>query len=350
MGQVKRREYLMAVGAMATVRLVVAFPGAALLAPLAHAQQRLVRRVGFLAFADNFSKHSPLSFAWRTIEGILAQEGFREGDNLVIARRHAAGRQSRVGDAARELIAQKPEVVLAFGSQAIDAVRAADPEMPIVGYTSDAVALGYAASYARPGNRVTGVSPSSLPMTVKQLELLVALVPDLRRVAWLRNRPSTADRGQKAFDARVAQDIAQASAQLGVTAVAFDATTADEFDGVIAEIARQGFGAVLIPADILYVNHRQRLGARLLEHRLPSASMDMQMLDAGVLVIYGAVVLDGIRRMGNKAVQILRGTPPGEIPFEFIERFQFGVNLKTAGELGIAVPKSILLRADRVVE
>jgi putative ABC transport system substrate-binding protein len=337
MGQVNRRDFLIAAGALTSV-------------PLARAQQPSLRRVGFLAFADNFSKQSPLSFAWRTIESILGQEGFREGDNLVIARRHAGGKQSGVAGAARELVAQKPEVVLAFGSQAIDAVRAADPEMPIVGYTSDAVALGYAASYARPGGRITGVSPSSLPMTVKQLELLVALVPGLRRVAWLRNRPSTADRGQLAFDARVAEDIAHASARLGVAAVAFDATAADEFDAVIAEIARQGFGAVLIPADILYVNHRQRLAARLLEHRLPSASMDMQMLDAGVLVIYGAVVLEGIRRMGEKVVQILRGTPPGEIPFEFIERFQFGMNLKTAGQLGIAVPQALLLRADRVIE
>jgi putative ABC transport system substrate-binding protein len=337
-------------GACIGRRRFLVLVGGALAAPFAVAQQRSVRRVGFLGFADSFSKQSPLNYAWSAIEEILAREGFRENENLVIERRHASGKQSELGNAARELVALKPEVVVVFGSQGIDAVRAADREMPIVGYTSDAVALGYAATYARPGGKITGASASTLAMTVKELEFLVALVPGLQRVAWLRNSPPGADRGQKAFAARTAKDIEQASAQLGVIAVPFDATAADKFEGVIGEIARQGFGAVLIPADIMYVVHRKVLSAGLIKHRLPSASMDIQMLDAGVLVIYGAVLLDGIRRMGEQVVKILRGVPPGVIPFEFTERFQFGINLKTAGQLGITVPNSFLLRADRVIE
>jgi len=325
-------------------RELLVLAAGSLVAPLARSQRPAMRRVGFVAFNDSFSRQSPLNFAWRAIEQSLAREGFREGQNLVIERRHASGKPAGLAKAATELVALKPEVIAAFASQAIDAARAASRDIPIVGYTSDAVALGYAKSYARPGGRITGVSPSTLALTAKQLELLAAFVPGLRRVAWLRNSAN------QPFVELLGKVIDGAAAQVHVAAAAVDAPSGDALEGAVAEIVRQGFGAVLVPGDILYIRHRERIGALLLEHRLPSASFDRLMLKAGILLTIGVDVSYAAERMGIQIAKILNGTPAGEVPFDFIGRFQTGINLKTARVLGLAVPRDILLRADETVE
>jgi len=315
-----------------------------LILPLARSEGQAMRRVGFVALNDSFSKKSPLNFAWRAIEQSLAREGFREGHNLVIERRHASGKPAGLAAAATQLAALKPEVIAAFASQAIDAARAASRDIPIVGYTSDAVALGYAKSYARPGGRITGVSPSTLELTVKQLELLAAFVPGLRRVAWLRNSAN------RPFVELIGKVIDGAAAQLHVAATAVDASSGDALERAVGKIARQGFGAVLVPGDILYIRHRERIGTLLLEHRLPSASFDRLMLKAGTLLTVGVDVEYAAGRMGIQIAKILNGTPAGEIPFDFVGRFQTGINLKTARVLGLTVPRQILLRADEVID
>jgi len=315
-----------------------------LLAPLARGEEPTMRRVGFIAIGDSFSKQSPLNFAWRAIEQSLAREGFREGQNLVIERRHASGRIAGLADAATELVALKPEVIAAFASQTIDAVRAATRETPIVAFTSDAVALGYAQSYARPGGTITGVSPSNLELVVKQLELLVRFVPGLRRVAWLRNRDN------RPFVELLGKVIKRAASQLGVVTVAVDAASGDEIEGAVAEIVRQRYGAVLIPGDILYIRNRKRVGALLLEHRLPSVSFDRLLLKAGVLLTIGVDIAYASGRMGLQIAKILNGAHPSEVPFDFVGRFQTGINMKTARVLGLTVPAEMLLRADEVVE
>jgi len=315
-----------------------------MVAPLTRGEGRAMRRIGFIALGDSFAKQSPLNFAWRAIEQSLAGEGFREGHNLVIERRHASGKVAGLAEAATQLAALKPEVVVAFASQAIDAVRAASSTIPIVAYTSDAVALGYAKSYARPGGRITGVSPSNLELVVKQLELLARFVPGLRRIAWLRNRDN------RPFVELLEKVIKGAASQLGVVTAAIDAASGDEIEGAIAEIVGQGYGAVLVPGDILYIRHRERIGALLLEHRLPSASFDRLLLKAGILLTIGVDVAYASGRMGLQIAKILNGVPPGEIPFDFIGRFQTGINLKTARVLGLTVPPEMLLRADEIIE
>jgi len=316
----------------------------AMVAPLARGEEHAMRRIGFIAFTDSFAKQSPLNFAWRAIEQSLAREGFREGHNLVIERRHASGKVAGLAEAATQLAALKPEVVVAFASQAIDAVRAASSTIPIVAYTSDAVALGYAKSYARPGGRITGVSPSNLELVVKQLELLAAFLPGLKRIAWLRNRDN------RPFVELLGKVIEGAAVQLGVVTAAVDAANREEIEGAIAEIVGQGYGAVLVPGDILYIRHRERIGALLLEHRLPSASFDRLLLKAGILLTIGVDVAYASGRIGLQIAKILNGVPPSEIPFDFIGRFQTGINLKTARVLGLTVPPEMLLRADEIIE
>ena len=327
-----RRNLLLAAAAMA-------------LASTAAAQPRMpVRRIGFIAIDDAFTAGSPNAFAWLALESKLRELGYREGENLVIERRHASGDPSRLKDAASELVKLKTEVIVAFGAQSVTAASQASSAVPIVSYTNDLAALGLAASYAKPGGNVTGVSPSTSAVTLKELEILVALVPGLRRVAWLRNPTNPV------FSTTFREEIEKAGATLGVRAIPFDAGSADALEAAVTEIARLGFEAVLVPADVSFVQHRARLAALLLRHRLPSASLDRVMLDAGLLMTYGVDVLDGIRRMAAHIDKILRGTSPGEIPIEFIDRFQLGINARTARVLGITVPQSILLRADRVIE
>lgn len=301
-------------------------------------------RIGFIAISDSFTSASPNAFAWLALESGLRELGYREGQNLVIQRRHASGNPSRLKEAASELVMLKTEVIVAFGAQSVTAASQAGSAVPIVSYTDDLVALGLAASYTRPGGNVTGVSPSTSAVTLKQLELLVALLPGLRRVAWLRNPTNPI------FSTAFGKNVENAGATFGVNVAAFDVGSADALEAVVGQIARQGFEAVLIPADVFFAQHRARLAALLLQHRLPSASLDRVMLDAGVLMTYGADSLDGIRRMASHVDKILRGTSPGEIPIEFIDRHQLGINARTARVLGITVPQSILLRADRVIE
>jgi len=326
-------------------RAFIVLAGGALIVPaLAAAQSGRRARIGFLAFPDAFASGAPNRIGWLAIESELARLGYREGENLTIERRHASGDPSRLKDAASALLNLAPEVIITFGAQSVTAARQATGTVPIVSYTNDLVAPGLAASFARPGGNVTGVSPSTSTLTIKQFEILRQLVPGARRVAWLRN-PSNV-----IFTRAFGEEIEKAGATLGVTAMRFDAGSADALDATVREIARQGFDAVLVPADVVFVQHRARLAAQLLQYRLPGASLDKIMLDAGFLVTYGVDVLDGIRRMANHIDKILRGTPPGDIPIEFIERFQLGINLRTAKALGVTVPQTVLIRADRVIE
>ena len=325
-------------------RFVVFIGGALLLPALAAAQSGRRPRIGFLALPDAFASGAPNRFGWAALESELGKLGYHEGGNVDIERRHASGVPARLKEAAGKLVDLKADVIVTFGAQSVTATSRATGTVPIVSYTNDLVALGLAASFARPGGNVTGVSPSTSTITIKQFEILRELVPGARRVAWLRN-PSNA-----IFTTAFGKEMEAAGATLGASVKRFDAASADELDAAVREIAEQGFDAVVVPADVMFVQHRARLAAQLLQHRLPSASLDKVMLDAGMLMTYGVDVLDGIRRMATHVDKILRGTPAGEIPIEFIERFQFGINLRTAKALGLTIPKTVFLRADRVIE
>jgi len=326
-----RRRILLAASAFLAVTLV-------------RAQGKSPRRIGFLALPNAFDEANPNNVAWRALEDALGRLGFREGPSLVIVRRHAGGEAARLRDAAAELAIAKVDVIAAFGGQNVRAAREATQAIPIVGYSGVLVESGFAESYPRPGRNVTGVSPSSTDVSQKQLEFLVVSVPGLRRVAWLRN--STNPFFSEAFTRRVA-----ASAQrLGVAATPFEVSTAEALEVTIPEIARQEFGAVLVPSDIVYVALRHRLAQLLLKYRLPSASLDRIMLDAGLLLNYGVDFEYGIRRMASQIDQILRGVSPSVIPVEVIESFALGVNMRTARALGLTIPQSVILRADRFIE
>jgi ABC-type uncharacterized transport system substrate-binding protein len=327
-------------------REFIAFFGGAFPALLVRAQERQgIHRIGFIALVDSFAPGHPLKITWDTLESRLSELGWREGHNLSIERRHAHGDQKRYAEAADALVDSRVEVVVAFGMQPITALLAANPEIPIVAYTGDPVKLGLAASYARPGRNVTGVASQTPDLAMKQLELLRDVKPGLARVAWLNN-PSNQ------FFARsgIRELIEQAGAKLGVNTVQFDVGSAERLEGAIREIGKQGFQAVLIPADISYVRNAKRLSDLLIASHLVSASQDMVMAQSGVLVTYGPDVLDGVRRMADHIDRILRGTRPGEIPIEFVRRFRLAVNAKTARALGLTIPQSVLLRADRVIE
>ncbi len=332
MSQVRRRQFLIVAGGL-------------LAAPLVHAQDKSPHRVGFLALPNAFVETNPNHFAWRELEDALGKHGYYDGRTLVIERRHAGGVAAKLKEAAVGLVKSRVEVIAAFGGQNVKAAREATQSIPIVGYSGALVDGGFADSYARPGRNVTGVSPSTTDSSQKQLEFLLAAVPGVRRAAWLRNptNPSI-------FSASFTRRIEESAAHLGVTATPFEVSTADALEAAIPEIARQGFGAVLVPADVFYFLMRNRLAQLLLAHRLPSATQDGAMLDEGLLLTYGVDYAYGIRRMASQIDRILKGANPATIPIEIIEAFSLGVNLRTARVLGLKIPQSLLLRADRVIE
>lgn len=326
-------------------RRVLLAAGTLLAAPRLFAQRTATaRRIGFLAVPNAFEKTSPNHYAWNALESALRDLGYREGDSLQIERRHASGDIARLPEVASQLIKSAPEVVVVFGAQSTMAAYKASKTVPIVSYSGDLVKLGLASSYAHPGENVTGVSPSTLDVTLKKVELLRELIPKMQRIAWLLN-PSN-----QYLAKQVAEGLERGAPALGVTAIRFDAGSVEALEAAIRKISLQRFDAVLIPADVFFVEHRARLSELLLRYRLASVSLDRVMLDAGILMTYGVDLLDGIRRMAGQVDKILRGAPAGTIPIDFIERFSLGINAKTARALGITIPRSILVRSDRVIE
>ena len=331
MGPVRRRQFLIASSALVA-------------APLVRAQDKAPQRVGFLALTNAFTETSPNNLVWRELEQALGMLGYREGGTVVIERRHAGGNAARLRATAIELVKSKVEVIVVFGMQNIKAAREATQSIPIVGYGAALVEGGFAESYARPGRNVTGVSPSTTDVSQKQLEFLVAAAPHVRRVAWLRNPTNSF------FSESFTRRIDKSAVYLGISARPFEVSTVDAVEAAIPEIARQGFEAVLVPSEVVYFQMRKRLARLLLTHKLPSVTMDRIMLDEGFLLIYGVDFVQGVRRMASQIERILKGASPATIPIEIPEVFTLEVNLKTARVLGLTIPQSLLLRADRVIE
>ncbi len=322
-------------------RQVLACAAALLAAPAARSQGR-VRRIGFLALSDPST--NPLALPlMRALEEGLRELGYVEGQNLVIERRHAGGLLARVPEVAAELARLKVEVIVTVGAQNVRAVQRALPAMPIVTLLGDPIGGGFAKSLARPGGSVTGVTNIGADVSIQQLELLRAALPGLKRVAVLGNSSNP-------FTKSIEGSLQAGAARLGLSVTQFDAPSADALEGAISAMAQQKPGAVVVVQDIFLVQHSKRIAGLLLEHRLASTGGAAEQAALGLLMSYGANQREAFRRMASYVDRILKGARPGELPIEILEHYELTLNLKTARALGLAIPKDVLLRADRVIE
>lgn len=309
---------------------------------LAAAAQERVARVGYLSWQDHGSYYES------TLKGFvdgLRSEGFVEGRNLQLLRRSASNDADRFKPLARELAAAKVDLFFAPATPMATAAWFADRQAPIIVATiMDPVELKFVQSLARPGTRVTGVTTMNNELTLKRFQLLMDLVPGLKRVGVV------IDEAMREACAQEVDHTRQAARQLGLELTIVHVDRPDRLDAAFARLLEAKVQAVT--STLLSTrNDLERDYARAaLKHRLPS----MFELEAGAreggLMSYGPDFEDIFRRAGRYAGRVLKGERPGEMAMEEPRQFRLVLNLKTAREIGLTVPTAVRLRADEVIE
>ena len=309
-----------------------------LAAPLAAGGQSAgkVWRVGILATA-NPRVYDPAVDELRKL-------GYTEGQNLVLEFRSAEGTVERLPILAAELVRAGVDVILAAGGDApLRAARQATMTIPvvIVAIDYDPVALGFAASLARPGGNVTGVFLQQAELTAKRMEFLRATLPHLTRLAILWE-PSAADQ----FRAAEAE-----SRSVGIRVQSIELRNPlDGFRGAFAKAAKNRADAIFVVTSPVFFRERVQIAQLAVNSRLPAVFALREFADAGGLMSYGTNLPDMLRRAASYVDRILKGAKPADLPIEQATKFELVINLKTAKALGLTIPPSLLQRADRVIE
>jgi putative ABC transport system substrate-binding protein len=307
------------------------------------AQQPAMPVIGYLGIGSRDTE-VPLA-AFR--QG-LSEAGYVEAQNVTIDYRWAEGNSERFPALAAELVMLKVHVILTTGGTlAAIAAKRATATIPIVFTTvGDPVEEGLVASLARPGGNVTGFSVTIPDLIGKWLELLNEAVPGASRVALLLKPDTMSDRVR---EVRLKEADASARA-LGLELQVFEARGREDFDGVFSDMSKARAGALVVWPTPLFLLERRRLADLAAEHRLPAVFPFKNYVEAGGLMSYGPNLPDLNRRAAIYIGKILKGTKPSDLPVEQPTKFELVINLKTAKALGIAVPASLLARADEVIE
>jgi putative ABC transport system substrate-binding protein len=277
-------------------------------------------------------------------EGLKAL-GWQEGSQFLIEERIADGRTERLPFLAGELAAKKPALIVTLAAQATAAAAKAAPKTPIVQATgADPVISGFAASLARPGGMITGLSNITADLTEKYLELLLAAAPNLKRVGFLADSNNTTH-------ASLIKAAQRSAAQYAVEARFVEVAGAEEIETAISRLAKEGAQALVVMSSPSFVGAaRQRVLKLALAHRWPVISSGRVWPAQGALLSYGVDTSANYRRAAYYVDRILKGAKPGDLPFEQPTKIEMVVNLKTAKALGLTIPQSILVRADKVIE
>src|SRR6516165_4049313 len=301
-------------------------------------QQRLL---GFLS-AGSANAYAPFVAAFRSA---LSDGGYTEGRNLAIEFRWAEGHYDRLSELTADLVRSQVDVIVASGGDiVIGAVKAATSAIPIVFSSGgDPVARGFVPSLARPGGNMTGVSLLVIELVPKRLELVRELVPGAAVIAGLIN-PKNSNAGR---NVAALQEAARAK---GVQLHVVEASSEGDFETAFASLASLQAGALVVGADPFFNTRRSQIVALAARHSVPAIYEWREFVDAGGLISYGPSLPGVYRQMGAYVGRILGGEKPADLPVVQPTLFELVVNLKTAKTLGLAVPRSILARADEAIE
>ena len=304
--------------------------------------QAKTARVGFLAasLVDAYKDTKYQSYN-ETFRSALAEHGWIEGKNVSFEYRGASGNPPGYAEGAAELVRLKVDVIFADNAPAIRASYEATRAIPIVGidFTNDPIAAGYAKSYGRPGGNLTGVFLDAPEFAGKWLELLKAMIPGLSRIAVLWD-PSPGPTHLQAV-----QNIARSfKVQLQILEV----HKPDDLDQAFSALRGQPQAVLILPSPMIYPQSA-RLADLTMKSRLPGISMAAQFAEAGGVLSYGPDLAATRERGAALVAKILDGANPADLPVERPTKFQFVVNLKAAKALGLKVPDSVLVRADKVI-
>ena len=323
------------------VALVVAF---AMCGAVATAQQPTkVFRIGYLSSRDAASE----STRAQAIRQALRELGYIEGQNIAFEYRYTEGKLDRAPELAAALVRLKVDIiVVAAGLGTIRAAKNATKTIPIVmtGEGVDPVKAGVVESLARPGGNVTGLTYLQGELGGKRLELLKETVPKLARVAVLYESAS-------ASAVLELKEILPVSARaLGLTFQPWEVRSADDFDRVFAAMGKQRPDGLYVSVGPLMQGNGKRIASFALKSRLPSTYAYREDVDAGGLMYYGADSADSYRRVAYYVDRILKDAKPADLPVEQPTKFELVINLKTAKQIGITIPQSMLYRADKVIK
>ena len=273
----------------------------------------------------------------------MAALGYAEGQDLAIEYRWADGANEKLATLASELVQGNVELIITIGTPATRAAQAATRTVPIVMVSvASPVESGLVTSLAHPGANITGVSNFVGDTTVKLLDILVVAVPKLSRVGVLLN-PSNPSTGS------VYKGVDAACRALDKTAVPAGARSAAEIDAAFATMGREGVQAFFTLADPFLFDRRSQVTRLAASSRLPAIYNSAEYVEAGGLMSYGVNTVEVHRTAAVQVDKVLRGAPPAEIPVEQPTLLELVLNPRAAGEMGLALPLTLLARADRLV-
>ena len=323
----KRRTFLWALGALAAT--------SAMAQPASKAAS-----VGVISGASQ-------SVYQQRFEGLkqgLREHGYVEGRNLRLEVRYLDGKFESLPKVAQELAALPVDVIVTAGSHVTRGVRKSTRDIPIVmAYAGDPVGGGLADSLSRPGGRITGLTTMSPQLGGKRLELLKDALPKLAQVGVLWN-PDVPERVIQF------EETQAAAVKLGVSLQSFEARRPAEIDSALKRAAASRLDALIVMSDGFFDTYRKRIVELAVGYKLATLHQEIQGAQFGGLLAYGPSHVDLHRRAASYVDKILKGAKPGELPIEQPNQFELIVNLKTAKKLGIVIPKTVLLRADTVIE
>ena len=327
----RRREFITLLG------------GAAAALPLAaRAQQPAPPVIGFLDVGSLEAGRDHVAAFQRG----LKETGYVESQNVAIEYRWAGDRNDRLPEMAADLVRRQVTVIAAVGgTQAALAAKAATATIPIVFVIgTDPVELGFVASLHRPGGNVTGLTSLNVELVQKRLELVHELIPTATMIALLVN-PASPNLAQSATT-----DAQAAARTLGLKLEVLQARTERDFDPLFATLVQLRAGGLVIGPDSYFNSQIERLAALTVRHAVPTIYQYREFAAAGGLMSYGGSITEAYRQAGVYSGRILKGEKPADLPVQQAPKVDLFINLKTAKALGLAVPESLLARADEVIE
>jgi len=317
----RRREFILLGGAAAGWPLA------------ARAQQAgKLPTIGFLGYsAPSAASAWTAAFVQR-----LRELGWIENRDIAIEYRWAEGRIERLAEIAMEFVQLNVRVIVTYGTPGALAAKQATSVIPVVfALVGDPVGTGVVTTLARPGGNLTGLSNQSIDLPGKRLDLLREVVPGLRRLAILGNSSNPSS--------------ALEMSNVGIEVASFEIRRAEDIAPAFEALAGRA-GAVYVATDMLLLTNRVRINTLALGVKLPTMHGAQQYVEAGGLMSYGTSYTAQFQRAADYVDKILRGTKPADIPVEQPTKFDLVVNLTTAKALGLAIPETLLLRADEVIE
>ena len=322
----QRREFIAVIG------------GAVAAWPLAARAQKSLPRIGWLVFGD--AKLGPID---QSLKDALAQAGLLDGRNIEIIFRYANGNPDRLAELATELVAQRPNVLLAVGGDVVKPLfEASKGSIPIVGGVSDSpMRAGIAVSLARPGKNFTGITFLTDEMAAKRIELLKEVAPNAKRVAVIFNPLHFDD--EVTFARRGAES-------LGIELTTHPIKNVADLDAALHEVSASGADSLLVISSRLTGIVSGKIAQHAQVRRLPVIASWREFADSGALLSYGPNRIFEAKRLAGYVQKVLNGEKPADLPIELPVKFELVINLKTAKALGLAIPPLLLGRADEVIE